>query len=230
MSSLRYLFFDVGHTLLTPDYRITHAPLHRRGFCPTGEQLRATEIRARHEMDARRLEGHAQGIDVNYWNIYLDDLLPQLGAAGPRTDASLKNELMALGRSAMNYTQVLPMTDEALRALKGRYRLAVISNADGMIRRLLEHVKLAHHFESITDSTLVGYEKPAPEIFRIALDSMGAAAAESLYIGDVYSVDYAGATAVGMKAVLYDRMGIYDAMDVPRVSRLDQLEELIQQL
>ncbi len=224
------MFFDVGHTLLTPDYRITHAPLHRRGFCPTGEQLRATEIRARHEMDARRLEGHAQGIDVNYWNIYLDDLLPQLGAAGPRTDASLKNELMALGRSAMNYTQVLPMTDEALRALKGRYRLAVISNADGMIRRLLEHVKLAHHFESITDSTLVGYEKPAPEIFRIALDSMGAAAAESLYIGDVYSVDYAGATAVGMKAVLYDRMGIYDAMDVPRVSRLDQLEELIQQL
>ena len=33
---------------------------------------------------------------------------------------------------------------------------------------------------------------------------MNAAPEESLYVGDVYSVDYLGATGAGMKAILMD--------------------------
>jgi len=38
---------------------------------------------------------------------------------------------------------------------------------------------------------------------------MKARAEESLYVGDVYSVDYIGATNAGMRAVLFDVTGAY---------------------
>jgi FMN phosphatase YigB (HAD superfamily) len=43
-------------------------------------------------------------------------------------------------------------------------------------------------------------------------------------VGDVYSVDYAGAQKVGMQAVLFDVAGAYRDQDLPRVESLAELE------
>jgi putative hydrolase of the HAD superfamily len=80
---------------------------------------------------------------------------------------------------------------------------------------------------NITDSGLVGHEKPHPEIFRQALEGMNAAPEESLYVGDVYSVDYLGATGAGMQAILMDVPGAYLDKGVPRVESLEELLKLI---
>ena len=85
----------------------------------------------------------------------------------------------------------------------------VISNADGAIEHVLSRCGIAGCFESITDSGIVGVEKPRPEIFEAALATMRARAHESLYVGDVYSVDYLGARNAGMQAVLFDVAGAY---------------------
>ena len=53
---------------------------------------------------------------------------------------------------------------------------------------------------------------------------MKADPAESLYVGDVYSVDYVGAKRAGMQAVLFDVAGAYRDRDLPRVESLPQLE------
>jgi FMN phosphatase YigB (HAD superfamily) len=53
---------------------------------------------------------------------------------------------------------------------------------------------------------------------------MNARADESLYVGDVYSVDYLGARNAGMQAVLFDVAGAYRDRDLPRVESLEQLE------
>jgi FMN phosphatase YigB (HAD superfamily) len=53
---------------------------------------------------------------------------------------------------------------------------------------------------------------------------MQARAEESLYVGDVYSVDYVGARNVGMQAVLFDVAGAYRDRELPRVESLAQLE------
>jgi FMN phosphatase YigB (HAD superfamily) len=73
----------------------------------------------------------------------------------------------------------------------------------------------------------VGYEKPHPEIFRRALESMDARAEESLYVGDVYSVDYLGATGAGMQAMLMDVAGAYRDKGVARVGSLDELQSIL---
>jgi FMN phosphatase YigB (HAD superfamily) len=53
---------------------------------------------------------------------------------------------------------------------------------------------------------------------------MNARPDESLYVGDVYSVDYVGARNAGMQAVLFDVAGAYRGREWPRVESLQQLE------
>ena len=117
-----------------------------------------------------------------------------------------------------------PGTREALQQIGKRYRIGVISNADGKIAALLQQNNIADCFLSITDSGLIGHEKPHPAIFQAALREMKATPGESLYVGDVYSVDYLGATAIGMQATLFDVSGAYRENGLPRVESLDELD------
>uniref|UniRef100_A0A453QFQ0 Uncharacterized protein n=1 Tax=Aegilops tauschii subsp. strangulata TaxID=200361 RepID=A0A453QFQ0_AEGTS len=48
-------------------------------------------------------------------------------------------------------------------------KLAVVSNFDTRLRKLLKDLNVSHLFDAIVVSSEVGYEKPAPEIFKIAL-------------------------------------------------------------
>jgi FMN phosphatase YigB (HAD superfamily) len=54
---------------------------------------------------------------------------------------------------------------------------------------------------------------------------MKADPAHSLYVGDLYSVDYVGSRNAGMQAVIFDVAGTYRDRDLPRVETLSQLEE-----
>jgi putative hydrolase of the HAD superfamily len=89
---------------------------------------------------------------------------------------------------------------------------------------VLKHCGIADVFGKVIDSGLVGYEKPHPAIFEAALREMRAAPEETLYVGDVYSVDYMGATRVGMQAMLFDVAGAYRENRLPRVESLEELE------
>jgi putative hydrolase of the HAD superfamily len=100
----------------------------------------------------------------------------------------------------------------------------VISNSDGRIVEVLGRCKIADCFQSVTDSGIIGYEKPHPAIFEAALQSMQVHPEESLYVGDVYSVDYLGARNIGMQAVLFDVAGTYRDQGFPRVESLAALE------
>ena len=46
-------------------------------------------------------------------------------------------------------------------------------------------------------------------------------------MGDVYSVDYRGATRAGMQAVLFDVCGAYREKGLPRVESLEELTEML---
>ncbi len=51
---------------------------------------------------------------------------------------------------------------------------------------------------------------------------------ESLYVGDIYAVDYVGARRAGMQAVLFDIAGTYKETEFPRVESLNELEQWLQ--
>ena len=76
----------------------------------------------------------------------------------------------------------------------------------------------------------IGHEKPAPEIFQAALAAMSVAASRTLYVGDIYSIDYLGARHLGMNAILMDIAGVYAARNLPRIERLEDLNAQLLEL
>jgi len=217
---LRAVFFDAGNTLVFADREKTLAPLKSRGVSIPEETIFAAERAARRFRDVNA--GDPSHTDQQYWNIYYEELLSKL----PGND-DLLPDLTAAARNSSSWSVVPPGTREILLRLKLRYRLAVISNSDGHIADLFERVGLADCFETITDSGNVGFQKPHPEIFRAALRSLDVAAEQSVYIGDVYSIDVAGALAAGMQAIIMDPYGTYAGNGIPRVTRLAELEHLL---
>ena len=87
-----------------------------------------------------------------------------------------------------------------LRALRERYRLAVVSNFDytPTARGVLEREGIDALFDIILVSDAVGWRKPKPLIFETALGQLDVGAAEALFVGDRIDIDVAGAQGVGM--------------------------------
>lgn len=219
-SNLKYIFFDVGNTLLFPNRERIHAPLTERGFTPDPEHLRDLERRTKSEFDARMTkDGHDQG----FWTMFYSQLLKEIDLR----DDVVRDVLVQNIRNSANWDQIRPGTRERLQQIGEKYPISVISNADGRIEDVLSRCDIGTCFRTITDSGLVGYEKPHPEIFRQALQAMNATPQESLYVGDVYSVDYLGATGAGMQAVLMDYSGAYRDKDLPRVESLEELHQAL---
>jgi putative hydrolase of the HAD superfamily len=220
-SKLKVIFFDVGNTLLFPNRERIHAPLTQRGLTLDAEHLRDLERRTKNQFDGMMTNNG--NTDHSFWWMFYSRLLSEIGLK----DDAIRDQLVASIRNSGNWDVIRPGTAEQLREIGERYQIAVISNADGKIEDVLRRRGIAHCFRTITDSGLVGYEKPHPEIFRHALKSMNAAPEESVYVGDVYSVDYLGATSAGMQAVLMDVPGAYRDKGVPRVESLEELQAVL---
>ncbi|HKN17129.1 MAG TPA: HAD family hydrolase [Candidatus Sulfotelmatobacter sp.] len=220
MAERRVIFFDVGNTLLFPNRANMLAPLPSEHH-PTLEQWQALERRTKTEFDREVQSGR---VDHGFWWIFHTYLLKDLD----ENLDGLVGELVQNTQKSANWDQILPGTRTALDRIGARYRIAVISNADGKIENVLSRCGIAECFESITDSGIVGFEKPRPEIFEAALKTMNARADECLYVGDVYSVDFVGARNAGMQAVLFDVSGAYRDRQEPRVGSVEELEEWLQ--
>lgn len=220
MAKPRFIFFDVGNTLLFPNRARMLAPLPMDRH-PTLEAWQALERRTKHEFDQGFMEGR---VDHGFWWTFHTYLLQGLNAP----DDGLRNTLVENTQNSANWDQILPGTRDALERLRKQYAIAVISNADGRIDAVLRRCGVVDCFESITDSGKVGHEKPHPAIFEAALREMKADAAASLYVGDMYSVDYVGARQAGMQAVLFDVAGAYRERGFPRVESLSDLEKWLQ--
>jgi HAD superfamily hydrolase (TIGR01509 family) len=221
--SLEAIFFDVGSTLVFPNLDVTLAPLLERGVRPEQAQLFAAERRAKREMDALMMQSGR--VDQQYWETYYRCVLEDL-----EMDDGPLPALVSAARTSSNWTRVLPGTRATIESLGQRYKLGVISNSDGRVATLLENCGLGGCFLKITDSGTVGHEKPDARIFQAALNSLGVVAEKSVYIGDIYSIDYLGARNAGLHAVLMDVCGAYANTESPRVESLEALENRLQQL
>jgi putative hydrolase of the HAD superfamily len=101
---------------------------------------------------------------------------------------------------------LLPGCRPVLRALRERYRLAVVTNGiDRVQRSRLRASGLAPFFEVIVTSEGSGFAKPDPRILQAALDGLGVPAREAVYVGDDAAVDGATARAAGAAFIWVDR-------------------------
>ena len=216
MSACRVIFFDVGNTLLFPNRKKILAPLPVEHH-PTLQQWQALERKTKGEFDQGLLEGK---VDRGFWSTFYSHLLSELSPVNDGVGKALVENT----QNSANWDQILPGTGEALQRIGRDHPIGVISNADGRIEDVLRRCGIGDCFRSITDSGIVGCEKPHRKIFEAALRGMNARPEESLYVGDVYSVDYVGARQAGMQAVLFDVAGAYCNRDLPRVESLSDFE------
>jgi putative hydrolase of the HAD superfamily len=114
-------------------------------------------------------------------------------------------EMYALTQSHWN------LEDDALAVLdelkKHGYRLGLISNAADAddARALIERFQLGSWFELMLISAEVGYRKPHPQIFELALDFFKAQPDRVLMVGDKLGADILGAKNAGLTSVWITR-------------------------
>ena len=217
MAKYKWIFFDVGNTLLFPNRPRILAPLPPDKH-PSLNAWQALERRTKQEFDQGVLSGK---VDHGFWWTFYTNLLQDLGSL----DENTRNRLVQNTQQSANWDQILPGTRESLDRIRQNFSTAVISNSDGKIDVVLGRCGIGDCFSSVTDSGNVGHEKPHPAIFTAALERMKADPAQSLYVGDVYSVDYVGARNMGMDAVMFDVAGAYRDRELPRVETLAGLEK-----
>ncbi|XP_068327580.1 uncharacterized protein [Pyrus communis] len=82
-------------------------------------------------------------------------------------------------------------------------KLAVVSNFDSRLRKLLEDLNVLHLFDAVIISSEVGYEKPDAGIFKAALDQVHVDAGKAVHVGDDKIADKDGANAIGIDCWLW---------------------------
>eukprot|EP00798_Chlamydomonas_sp_ICE-L_P001015 gene1015-3849_t len=98
-----------------------------------------------------------------------------------------------------------PGSVTALNKLKrAGIKLAVVSNFDTRLRRILAGLHVDHLFDAICVSAEIGAEKPNPRIFEAALKQLGLEASEVVHFGDDRRNDVWGARDVGIIAWLWN--------------------------
>jgi len=94
---------------------------------------------------------------------------------------------------------------DVLKKMQPRFQLAVVSNFDGRLRMILEHLGVSKFFSHIFVSSEIGADKPDPEIFRRALKFIDLAADQVLHAGDDPVRDWQAASTAGLSIFQLDR-------------------------
>ena len=206
MNGIRHVFFDLDNTLWDFD-RNSDAAL-RVVFEQFGLQQRGVP-----NVDAF-LGRYLQHNDA-YWAMYRDGRIDQERLRWIRYDHTLRDfgidDRHAAIEMSRVYLEVLAQqhhlmghTLELLDGLRERYPLHIITNGFEDVQRMkLRGCGLTPYFRTMTTSEQAGAVKPDPRIFHTALESAGAAASESLYVGDAPEVD-GSATGVGMAFIWFN--------------------------
>jgi len=142
----------------------------------------------------------------------------------------ITEELANLWEVTFYHRELRDGAAEMLQALKSRgYHLGVISNNASLynVFRVLEDYGIRGFMEDVTVSSVTGYRKPHPEIFRIALRQMQAKPEMCVYVGDTVSRDIIGPKQVGFAKAVQIRSFLSEQKDVHVAADAAQPDKVI---
>ena len=91
-----------------------------------------------------------------------------------------------------------------MRGLRKQVKVGLISNAWSGLRPWIINKKLADVFDAVTISAEARVAKPDPRIYGMALEALGVAPAEAVFLDD-FQDNVTGARAVGMQAIPFNQ-------------------------
>jgi len=131
-------------------------------------------------------------------------------------------------------TRLPPGHLEVLQALAARYRLGLVSNFDHAptARRILAQHRVADFFEVTLISDGFGRRKPHASIFEAALQALGVAPGDAIFVGDSFSDDVIGAHNARLEAAWINPKGNPPPAGTPTprlvIAELDELPALLE--
>jgi HAD superfamily hydrolase (TIGR01549 family) len=217
--TLHAVLFDVDFTLFRPGPELGAEGYRRRGE-QFGLRLDPALYEQARVAALADLQRHPElEHDDEIWIAFTEQIVRGMGGEGERAgECARAIELQWEEHHNFDlYEDVEPVFD----VLRGHgLKIGLISNG---ARDLDEFV--AHHaldVDAFVGSRAHGKTKPHETIFRVALEALGVAPAEAVMVGDSPEDDVEGAEAVGIRAFLLDRGGLYPG----RPGRLADLREL----
>lgn len=136
--------------------------------------------------------------DRGWWRALVFQVLDAC-AAGASMDRTVYFEELWEEFAKPGVWELYPETREVLSALRGRFRLGVLSNFDSRLRRILPDLGIGEFFEEMILSSEVGAEKPSAVIYEEAVRRFGVRADEALHVGDEPEADWRGAADAGLQ-------------------------------
>jgi len=118
-------------------------------------------------------------------------------------------------RLAERYGELMPWPEvgKVLGPLQGRLPLAVATNCSEHLGRVAA-ARTGIRFDAVVTAERAGFYKPHPRPYRLALDKLGVAPEDCLFVaGSAY--DLVGAVGVGLAVFWHDRIGMPAPPDAP---------------
>ena len=230
---MKYLFFDLDHTLW--DYVKNSREALKEGY----EELK---------LEAQGVDSIADFIiayetaNDYYWRYYREgkigkeefrklrfEMMMKPWGLDKKTDLSKKLTEHYVSTSPYK-TGLVEGATNVLDTLKQRgHKMALLTNGFEEIQHIkVETSGLSKYFEGLLTSDALGFKKPNPEIFKLAMKKMGVEAGGSVMLGDSLEADIIGAREVGMGQVFYNPDGTIHREEVQHeVKSLKEILDIV---
>lgn len=171
---------------------------------------------------------HIGDLDVEerFWRGLYRRVLAQMELDGPHPEIAQEiHDAFLEPQSWTTYPEVHDVLDDLADS---GIRTALLSNWGPSLRELLRHLDLIDRFEVVVISGEIGIAKPDRGIFDRTLEQLGELPGPHVaYVGDDPENDVAPSVDLGLRAVLVDRWDWRGEHDVPRVSDLRELPDVL---
>jgi HAD superfamily hydrolase (TIGR01493 family) len=200
------------------------------------------------EYEEINLQGNAEDGEM-FWRRLTTQWFAEFGIADSWVLPSREISEQLMYGPEGGYFRLFPDTVRCLRQLRDQgIRLAVVSNWDYTLHRILETLGVRDRFELVLASLEHGVEKPDPRLFEICLAQMGVAPDRVAHVGDDAVDDVEGALNAGLTPIHLVRSGSTPLSEAPfasiegrllcqdksggriGISSLDQLVEVVRSI
>ena len=203
------IFFDAAGTLFHLSGTVGHhyaVAGEKVGLTLDTHQLDRAFYSAWEKMPRRAaISGPRENDDKNWWRelvaLVLDEAAPSLSELDRDNFFEIAYEHFA----ESGVWELYPEVPGVLEQLQPRFQLAVISNFDGRLRFILEHLGISKLFKRIFISSEIGADKPDPEFYLRALKLIDLKPNEVVHVGDDPERDWEAASAAGLSIFRLDR-------------------------
>jgi putative hydrolase of the HAD superfamily len=206
---IKAIFFDAAGTL----FYLTKTVGHHYALVGSevGLKLEAHELDRAFSVTWKQMpprasiDGPRENDDKAWWRALVDLVLDQVAPSLGELDRDNFFEIAYEHFAEAGVWELYPEVVEVLTKLQSQFQLAVISNFDGRLRFILEHLGVSNFFKHVFVSSELGADKPDPEIFRRAMNVIHLSPGQVLHAGDEPERDWKAASEAGLSIFRLDR-------------------------